>query len=356
MSHSPPDFATTTELLRSLIRIPSFSKKENQTADTLEAYFDGRNLSIQRIGHNVIVKPTNWRTGLPVCLLNSHHDTVRPAAGYQRDPFDAAMAGDIIYGLGSNDAGGCLVAMTHVFCSLAQRNDLPVNLLFVASAEEEISGPGGIRMVLPTLPHVDFAIVGEPTQMRMGVAEKGLVVIDALCRGQSGHAARDEGINALYLALDDIQRLRQYRFAESSPLLGDCRATVTQLDAGSQHNVVPDVCRYVIDVRTNERYTNAEVVALLEALLTAELTPRSLRLNSSGIAAHHPLVRAGQRIGLATYGSPTLSDMALLPFPAVKIGPGLSARSHTADEFIRLSEIQQGIECYEKLLLNIQHP
>ena len=349
-------FDTTVDLLRALIRLPSFSTSEAATADCLAAHCARPGIRQERIGNNLLLYPDNWRSGLPVCLLNSHHDTVRPAAGYTRDPFAPTVENDKLYGLGSNDAGGCLVSLLHVFLTLAKATTLPVNLLFVASAEEEISGPGGLRAVLPELPPVDFAIVGEPTQLRMAVAERGLLVIDATVHGRSGHAARDEGENALYKALEDIQRLRAHRFGPVSPQLGACRATVTQIAAGTQHNVVPDRCTYVIDVRTNDRYSNPAILEELRGVLQATLQPRSLHLNSSHIAPDHPLVRAGKALGLSTYGSPTLSDMALLPMPAIKLGPGKSARSHTADEYIRLSELRAGIACYEKLIRHLSFP
>ncbi|MGB3546233.1 MAG: M20 family metallo-hydrolase [Saprospiraceae bacterium] len=341
-----------TDLLRQLIAIPSLSREEDKTADCLEEYFRSRNLAPRRTGNNVWLKARNWRDdGRPTVLLNSHHDTVKAAAGYTRDPHAPDIQGDTLYGLGSNDAGGPLVSLIAAFLVLENDPALHCNLLLAATAEEEISGPEGIAALLPELPPIDCAIVGEPTSLNLAVAERGLIVIDGETTGVSGHAARNEGTNALYLALEDIDRLRNYRFARLSELLGPVGVTVTQIQAGSQHNVVPDRCRFVIDARVNECYTNQEVVDLLQGEMRhARLQPRSLRLNSSGIPAHHPLVRAGLALGRPTYGSPTLSDQALMPFPTRKLGPGDSARSHTADEYILLSEVEAGIELYIKLI------
>jgi len=342
------------ELLRQLIAVPSLSREEDGTATILLDFLRKHNLTPQRVDHNIIVRSTAWNDDHPVVLLNSHHDTVKPAAGWQRDPFAANLEGDTLYGLGSNDAGASLVSLLATFLHLHARTDLPFNLLFVASAEEEISGPHGIAAALPELGSIDVAIVGEPTGMDMAIAEKGLMVIDGEAQGQSGHAAREEGVNALYLALDDIRAIRNYSFDRVSPLLGPTKATVTQIEAGSQHNVVPDRCRFVIDVRTNELYSNQEVHELLQAMVDSTLTPRSYRLNSSRIAPDHPLVQAGQKLGCRTYGSPTLSDQALMPFPSLKMGPGDSARSHTADEYILLSEIRAAIPRYVDLLTSVK--
>ncbi len=348
----PTHAQQATDLLRQLIAIPSLSREEDKTADCLEEYFRSRNLTPRRTGNNVWLKARNWRDdGRPTVLLNSHHDTVKAAAGYTRDPHAPDIEGDTLYGLGSNDAGGPLVSLIATFLDLENVPELACNLVIAATAEEEISGPDGIAALLPELPPIDCAIVGEPTSLNLAVAERGLIVIDGETQGRSGHAARGEGINALYLALEDIDRLRSYRFERVSKLLGPVGVTVTQIEAGSQHNVVPDRCRFVVDVRVNECYTNAEVMELLQAEMRhARLVPRSLRLNSSGIPADHPLVRAGVALGRPTYGSPTLSDQALMPFPTLKLGPGDSARSHTADEYIHLSEIKAGIELYVNLI------
>lgn len=343
------------DLLRQLIATPSRSRQEEGTAAILLDFLHKHGLHPQRLYHNVIIRASAWQEDKPVVLLNSHHDTVKPATGWQRDPFTPVLEGDTLYGLGSNDAGASLVSLLATFLHLHDRTDLPFNLLFVASAEEEISGPKGIAAVLPELGPVDVAIVGEPTGMDMAIAEKGLMVIDGEAKGTSGHAARDEGVNALYLALDDIQAIRGHAFERTSPLLGPTKASITQIEAGSQHNVVPDRCRFVVDVRTNELYSNQEVHELLQKKVSSTLTPRSYRLNSSRIAPDHPLVKAGELLGCRTYGSPTLSDQALMPFPSLKMGPGDSARSHTADEYILLSEIRAAIPRYIDLLESVEH-
>lgn len=338
------------KLLEQLIGTPSFSREEKDTADLLAAFFADKGLKAMREKNNVWVKHPNWRVGLPVILLNSHHDTVKPAASWQRDPFVAQWEGDQLFGLGSNDAGGPLVSLIAAFLLLKDRQDLPFNLIMAATAEEEISGAGGIAHVLPQLGPIAGGIVGEPTSGDVAIAERGLIVIDGEAQGVSGHAAREEGTNALYLALEDIARLRSFTFPKVSPLLGGVKVSVTQINAGSQHNVVPDRCRFVMDVRVNEHYTNEEVVAALQAECKSILTPRSLRLQSSGIAVDHPLAKAVASLGWSTYGSPTLSDQALMPFPTIKLGPGDSARSHTADEFIRRTEIIAGIKTYLSVL------
>ena len=341
------------ELLQQLIATPSLSREEEDTAAILDDFLRKHNLQTQRVHHNIIARATGWTEGKPVVLLNSHHDTVKPAAGWQRQPFAPTLENDTLYGLGSNDAGASLVSLAATFLHLQERTDLPFNLLFIASAEEEISGPKGIAAALPSVGPIDVAIVGEPTGMDMAIAEKGLMVIDGEAQGQSGHAARDEGVNALYIALQDIEAIRTYHFDRVSTFLGSTKATVTQIEAGSQHNVVPDRCRFVVDVRTNELYTNQEVHHLLQERVKSTLTPRSYRLNSSRIAPDHPLVQAGQQLGCRTYGSPTLSDQALMPFPSLKMGPGDSARSHTADEYIMLSEIRAAIPRYIALLESV---
>lgn len=338
------------KLLQELIAIPSFSKEETQTAELLERTLQSQGIATHRQGNNVWAKNKHWQEGLPTLLLNSHHDTVKPAKGWQRNPFEPTIEEGCLFGLGSNDAGASLVSLLMSFIHFHPKTDLAFNLIFAATAEEEISGPNGIASLLPVLGPIDLAIVGEPTQMRMAIAEKGLMVIDGEAQGKAGHAAREEGINALYIALEDIDKIRNYQFEKRSPLLGPIKMTVTQIRCGSQHNVVPDHCQFVIDVRTNEHYSNQEVFDILQQLLRSSLKARSFRLNSSGIALDHPFVQAGLACGLDYYGSPTLSDQALLPFSSLKIGPGKSARSHTADEFIRLEEIEQGIQTYIRLL------
>jgi acetylornithine deacetylase len=340
-------------LLRDLIRIPSFSKTEDKTADCIAAFFQKHGIPTQRLGNNVWAQSAHWDDAKPVYLLNSHHDTVKPAAGWRRDPFSPALEGENLYGLGSNDAGGCLTALIATFLYF-HKQKLRFNLVLLASAEEEISGPGGVSAALPALGRIDAAIVGEPTSLQMAVAEKGLMVLDGVARGQSGHAARNEGINALYLALDDIWNIRNFVFEKTSPLLGNVKATVTQIQSGTQHNVVPDTCTFVVDVRSNACYTNEEIHALLQSRVQSELKARSYRLQSTAISLEHPLVQAGLALGLPYFGSATLSDKALMPFPALKLGCGESARSHTADEFIKVSELKAGIELYIRLLETVR--
>lgn len=337
-------------LLQGLIATPSFSREEGSTADLLEEFLKKEGIVVQRLGNNVFAHSMYWDPGKPTLLLNSHHDTVRPVPGWTRDPFRPAIENGRLYGLGSNDAGGSLVALLLVFVLYYEEPGLPVNLIFAASAEEEISGANGIAALLPGLGKIDAAIVGEPTQMQMAVAEKGLMVVDATAKGRAGHAAREEGLNAIYEALDDITFLRSTVPERVSSLLGKVKCTVTQISAGTQHNVVPDRCSFVIDVRTNELYSNAEIFAWLQDNLKSELKARSLRLNSSRISMDHPLVKSGLALGLSCFGSPTLSDQALMPFPSVKIGCGDSARSHTADEYIEVREIEEAIEIYAALI------
>jgi acetylornithine deacetylase len=340
-------------LLKALIATPSLSRQENQTADLIEAFLREQGLSPSRHLNNVWLKSRNWQEGQPVVLLNSHHDTVKAAAGYTRDPHQPDVEDGKLYGLGSNDAGGALVSLISAFVELENDATLGCNLILAATAEEEISGPNGIAALLPLLGSIDAGIVGEPTLLDLAVAERGLVVIDGEAKGISGHAARKEGINALYLALDDIAAIRNHEFTLPSELLGPTSANVTVLNSGTQHNVVPDRASFLIDLRVNEAYRNEEAVAELQAVCQhAELTPRSLRLQSSGISVDHPLVRAGLAVRpeAKTYGSPTLSDQALMSFPSLKIGPGDSARSHSADEFIYVREVEEGRKMYSYLL------
>lgn len=342
------------DLLRKMIATPSLSRREGATAAILEDYFRERGLEPNRFGNNVWLRARNWVDGRPVILLNSHHDTVNAAAGYTRDPYRPDIENGKLYGLGSNDAGGALVSLIHAFVTLENDPALGCNLVLAATAEEEISGPNGVVALLPQLGGIDAGIVGEPTLLDLAVAERGLVVIDGEAKGVSGHAARKEGVNALYFALEDILTIRDHVFTRPSKLLGPTAANVTVLRSGTQHNVVPDRATFVVDLRVNEAYRNAEAVAELQSVCpNTTLTPRSLQLNSSGIAPDHPLVRAGLSVrpGAKTYGSPTLSDQALLPFPTLKLGPGDSARSHTADEFIYLTEMEAGCRMYVDLLL-----
>ncbi|HHH50061.1 MAG TPA: M20/M25/M40 family metallo-hydrolase [Saprospiraceae bacterium] len=346
----------TTEaiiLLQSLIETPSFSKTEEKTAALLVQFFEKKSIPVFRKGNNIWVKSNNWDNNKPTILLNSHHDTVKPVSDWTRDPFEAKIEGDVLYGLGSNDAGASLVALAMCFLHFYQL-DNPFNMIFAASAEEEISGKNGIASIKSDLGKIDLGIIGEPTQMQMAIAEKGLMVIDGTAQGKAGHAARTEGINAIYIAMQDIHNIIHYKFKKESKFLGKTKATVTQINAGTQHNVVPDICQFVIDVRTTESYTNREVFTLLDEMTKSDLKARSFRLNSSGIALDHPIVKKGMAMGMNCYGSPTLSDQALLDFTTIKIGVGKSARSHTANEFILLSEIREGIVKYIDLLTDLQ--
>ncbi|MEY4936890.1 MAG: hypothetical protein RIS64_3249 [Bacteroidota bacterium] len=348
------DFKESIFLLKQLIAAPSFSKTENVTADIIQSFLNTKKIKNQRDGNNVWAKNRFFKPELPTILLNSHHDTVRPVAGWQRNPFDPLIEKDRLYGLGSNDAGGSLCALAVTFCHFYERKDLNYNLIFAASAEEEISGTGGIASILPKIGTCRVGIVGEPTKMQPAVAEKGLMVIDAVAIGKAGHAARNEGINAIYIAMQDIEKIRrmheQRAVLRTSPLLGEVRVNVTQIQAGTQHNVVPDRCTFVIDVRTNELYSNEDMYHFLATKLLSTLTARSTRLNSSKIDLNHPLVQRCIGLGLTPFGSPTLSDQALIPFDTLKIGCGDSARSHTADEYIELPEIEKGIQIYKQLL------
>lgn len=338
------------ELLKRLIATPSFSREEERTADLLAAFFQQKKIPVQRLGNNVWARSKHWDERKPVLLLNSHHDTVKPVQGWQRDPFQPMVEDGKLYGLGSNDAGAALVSLAAVFAHFFDEKTLPWNLIFLASAEEEISGNQGVAMVLPQLGRLDVGIIGEPTQMQMAIAEKGLLVLDGEAKGVAGHAAREEGVNAIYLALEDIRLLKNFTFEKTSSLLGPVKISVTQIEAGTQHNVVPVTCRFVVDVRTNECYTNEEVFEILKKQVRSELRPRSFRLNSSRIDPAHPLVQRGKSLGLGCFGSPTLSDQAFMPFPTLKIGPGDSRRSHTADEFVFLKEMEEGMEVYAKLI------
>ena len=339
-----------TELLRSLIATPSFSREEAGTAALITSFLERRGVETGRRGNNVWALNRYFDITKPTILLNSHHDTVRPNPGYTRDPFTPDMADGRLYGLGSNDAGGPLVSLIATFLHYYERADLLYNVILAASAEEEISGREGIERIWDALPDIDFAIVGEPTLCDMATAEKGLMVLDCTVKGVSGHAAREEGINAIYLALPDIEWFRTYSFPRVSPTLGVMKMSVTIIQAGAQHNVVPAECKFTVDVRVTDAYTLEEALSIITEHVTCEVLPRSLRMRSSGIAADHAIVQAAMKHGLKLYGSPTTSDQALIPVPSVKIGPGDSARSHSADEFIYVDEIAQGIATYIKLL------
>ncbi|MDH5382198.1 MAG: M20 family metallo-hydrolase [Cyclobacteriaceae bacterium] len=344
-------YSDAISLLQTLISTPSFSREEQHTADILYTRLSELGLNPQRNQNNVWAQYGN-DPALPTVLLNSHHDTVKPVAGWKKDPFNPLVEGDVLYGLGSNDAGASLVCLFETFVQLSALN-LPYNLVFLASAEEEISGKNGVEEALKHLPAFNFAVVGEPTEMQPAVAEKGLMVLDVTIHGKSGHAARNEGINAIYKSIEEIQKLRNIQFDRKSDWLGDIKISVTQIEAGTQHNVVPDKCSWVVDVRTTDAYSNKEVLERIKSVIDGDVVARSVRLNPSGIDVEHPFVVRAKLLGLKPYGSPTLSDQALMNFPTVKMGPGKSERSHTADEFILLSEIKSAIEIYFKLLKDL---
>lgn len=336
------------ELLARLIATPSVSRDEATAASLIEDYVRGLGFVVRREKNNVWVVDPEYDERRPTVLLNAHIDTVKPVSSWKRDPFAPTVEGDRLYGLGSNDCGGGLVSLLQAFRLLTSRQRKH-NFIYLASAEEEVSGVDGISSVIPLLPHIDVAVVGEPTGMEPAIAEKGLMVIDGIAHGRSGHAARNEGINAIYEALDDLVWLRDYRFDKVSELLGPTKMSVTVIGAGTQHNVVPDECRFVIDVRTNEHYTNHEVFDIIRSHVRSEVKAHSFRLGSSHIPVDHPLVCRCKQLGLRPFGSPTLSDQALMPFPSLKLGPGESSRSHSADEYICFSEINKAIEIYLKL-------
>ncbi|MFZ9386775.1 MAG: M20 family metallo-hydrolase [Chitinophagaceae bacterium] len=338
-------------LLKELIATPSFSKQEDQTAGILCRFLGEKNIAHNRVGNNIYALNKSFDEKKPTLLLNSHHDTVKPNPKYTRDPFTPEEEEGRLYGLGSNDAGGCLVSLVAAFMHFYDLPGMRYNLVLAATAEEEISGTGGIELTLPYLPEITAALVGEPTQMQMAVAERGLMVIDCISHGRAGHAARDEGENAIYSALQDIEWFRSYRFEKISELLGPSKMTVTVIETENKaHNVIPAICRFVVDTRINELYSFEEVIGIIKEHVRCEVVPRSTRLRSTSIPLDHPLVQAGQRLGRSYYGSPTTSDKALMPFPALKMGPGDSARSHTANEYIYTGEIREGIELYIKLL------
>ena len=347
-------YTDATNLLRQLITIPSFSKEEDATADLLALWLTEKGIPVHRVQNNIWTKNKHFDPALPSILLNSHHDTVRPNKAYTLDPFAPIERDGKLYGLGSNDAGGCLVSLIAAFLHFYDRNDLSHNLVLALTAEEEISGTGGIELLIPTLGPIEWGIVGEPTRLQLAVAEKGLLVLDCVTHGKAGHAAREEGDNAIYKALGDIEWFRTYKAPKISDLLGPVKMSVTVVDTDNKaHNVVPAHCHFVVDVRVNECYTFEELLGIIRANTSCEITPRSLRMRSSGIPLTHPIVESGLRLGHTCYGSPTTSDKALMPFPALKTGPGDSARSHTADEFIFVAEIAAGIHNYIDLLTPI---
>lgn len=338
----------TVDLLKNMIRIPSFSRDEGAVADFLELWMLTEGFAARRLGNNLWIE-SGPADGRPTILLNAHIDTVKPASGYTRDPFTPEIEDGCLYGLGSNDDGGSLVALLETYSRLIQKEQ-PYRLIFSATAEEEVSGKGGLDLILPELGLIDFGVMGEPTGMRMAVAERGLMVLDCTAYGKSGHAARNEGVNAIYKAIEDIQWFKSHSFDRVSDFLGAVKMSVTQINAGTQHNVVPDRCTFVVDVRPNGMYTNPELLELIKSSVSCEVKERSTRIGSSHLPMDHPAVVRGLSLGLEPFGSPTTSNQALCHFPTLKIGPGDSARSHSADEYIRLDEIADGIETYVALL------
>lgn len=337
-------------LLSHLIATPSVSRDERRAADIMEEELTRCGFTPHREANNVWAIGPCQREDRPTLLLNAHIDTVKPVASYTRNPYEPSLEDGTLYGLGSNDCGGGLVSLLQVFRELSASERCPYNLVYLASAEEEVSGKDGISRALPLLPHVDVAIVGEPTGMQPAVAEKGLMVVDITAHGKSGHAARNEGVNAIYEALDDLCWIRSHRFDRVSRFLGPTKMQATVVNAGTQHNVVPDECKIVVDVRTNELYTNEEVFDIISSHCKSECRASSFRLHSSRIDLNHPLVERCVALGLQPFGSPTLSDQALMPFASLKLGPGQSARSHSADEYIKVSEIEHAIGLYLRLL------
>lgn len=352
------DFAANTplELLTALLQIPAFSGEEAAKSDWLQAWLTAKGIAVNRQGNNLWCVNKHFDAQKPTILLNSHLDTVKPNAQYTRDPWLPEVMDGKVYGLGSNDAGGALVSLIFTFLAFEALPNLAYNLCFLASAEEENSGSGGVELVWSHLPAIDFAIVGEPTSGELAVAEKGLLVVDAVVHGQAGHAAREEGDNALYKALADLEWVRNYHFERISDTLGPVKMTATIISAGSQHNVVPGSCRYTLDIRLNDCYTHEEVLEILQQHLQAELQPRSCRLRPSHLPEGHPLRLQAEKLGMRCYGSPTTSDQALMPVPSAKLGPGDSARSHTADEFIYVEQLQAGVELYSRLLQPLLMP
>lgn len=340
-------------LLQQLIAIPSFSREENLTADVIEKLLKEKGIQTHRKMNNIWAWNRHFDASKPTILLNSHHDTVKPNSGYIRDPFDAKIEDGKLFGLGSNDAGGCLVSLVHTFLYFHDKEGMKYNFCLATTAEEEISGVNGLELIIPELGHLDFGIVGEPTLMQLAVAERGLMVLDCVAHGKAGHAAREEGENAIYKAMKDIEWFRTFRFPKESEEFGPVKMSVTIINAGSQHNVVPASCTFTVDVRVTDAYRNEEVLEMIREHVDCEVKARSIRLKPSSIDRNHPIVQSGIALGRSTYGSPTTSDQSLLDISSVKIGPGDSARSHTADEFIYVDEIREGIELYVKMLEGI---
>lgn len=350
-----PLFKDAVSLLQDLIRTPSFSKEENETASLLFIHMNERGLLAQRVGNNIWVKSNDFDSAKPTLLLNSHHDTVKPNQQWTVDPFAGEIANGKLIGLGSNDAGASLVSLLAAFQFFNEQASLPFNIIFAATAEEEISGTGGIESIYTLLEPINFAIVGEPTKMEVAIAEKGLLVLDCVAHGKSGHAARDEGDNAILNAMKDIAWFSSFKFEKTSPWLGDIKMSVTQIESGSQHNVIPDMCKFTVDVRVTEMYTHEEILEIIRANVSCDVKPRSTRIRPSGISSSHAFFQTAIALNKNIYGSPTTSDQALIPAPSIKMGPGDSARSHTADEFILLEEIRTGIEGYIEFISTLAH-
>ncbi len=346
-------FNDSLNLLCKLISISSLSRQEENTASAIEQFLRDKGIKTHRLINNVWAFNEHFDPKKPTILLNSHHDTVKPNPGYIRDPFAADIIDGKLFGLGSNDAGGCLVSLIAVFIHFYSKKNLKYNLCLAATAEEEVSGNNGIELILPQLGLLEFGIVGEPTLMQLAIAERGLLVLDCVAHGKAGHAAREEGENAIYKAMKDINWFKTYEFAKKSAMFGPVKMNVTIIEAGSQHNVIPAVCNFTVDVRVTDAYRNEEILKIISQNVDCDVNPRSTRLKPSSISIEHPIVKAGIALGRETYGSPTTSDQALLDIPSLKMGPGNSARSHMADEYIYVNEIQEGIELYIKLLTKI---
>ncbi len=345
-------YSDSINLLKTLIKTPSVSRNEDKCADIISNYLISKGVVANRKCNNIWAKNRNFDISKPTILLNSHIDTVPDSNSWSKPPYKASCEDGKIYGLGSNDAGASVVSLLATFIHFYSK-EINYNLIYLATAEEEVSGKNGAESIIPDLGDICFAIVGEPTGMDMAIAEKGLMVLDCTAKGKSGHAARDEGINAIEIAMRDIERIKNLNLEKTSELLGETKLTVTLINAGSKHNVVPDICTFVVDVRTNEHYSNREIHKILSHQLESDVVARSFRLNSSSIDSEHTIVKTGKQLGLKTYGSPTLSDQALMNFPTLKMGPGDSARSHTADEYIVEREITDAIDIYKELLSKI---
>lgn len=337
-------------LLKELISTPSHSREEENSASILYSFLQQNGVEEpHRLHNNVWAYNKYYSKSKPTILLNSHHDTVKPNPAYSRNPYLASEESGTLYGLGSNDAGGSVVSLLALFLYFYSEKDLKYNLCIVISGEEEVSGKNGIESVLPHIPEVEFALVGEPTGMNMAIAERGLMVLDCIAEGKAGHAAREEGDNAIYKAIKDIEWFKGHKFKESSQMLGSTKMSVTIIEAGTQHNVVPAQCKFTVDVRTADCHTNEQLLEFIRSNVSSTVTPRSVRLRPSSISANHPIVKRGIELGRTTFGSPTMSDQALIPYPSLKMGVGESERSHAADEFIKLKEIEEGIEIYISL-------